>query len=118
MESKNIAVHVFFFIFSLYLCTQARLREPECRCSGATFVGKTLALAIIQDVPKLAGRKNNTVIMVTPTEIVGVFLFSVLGFLQVPGTSNGDSSTFCVHTGACRNRFVWWLGALIRTKTY
>ena len=53
-----MAVHVFFFIFSLYLCTQARLREPECRCGGATFVGKTLALAIIQDVPKLAGRKN------------------------------------------------------------
>ena len=57
-ESKNMAVHVFFFIFSLYLCTQARLREPECRCSGATFVGKTLALAIIQNVQKLAGGKN------------------------------------------------------------
>ena len=34
--------------------------------------------------------------MVTLTCIVGVFLFSVLGFLQVPGTLNGDSSTFCV----------------------
>ena len=55
-----MAVHVFFLIFSLYLCTQARLREPECRCGGATFVGKTLALAIIQDVPKLAGRKNSS----------------------------------------------------------
>ena len=60
MESKNIAVHVFFFIFSLYLCTQARLLEPGRRCGGATFVGKTLALAIIQDVPKLAGRKNKS----------------------------------------------------------
>ena len=34
--------------------------------------------------------------MVTLTGIVGVFLFSVLGFLQVPGALNGDSSTFCV----------------------
>ena len=50
--------------------------------------------------------------MVTPTGIVGVFLFRDLGFLQVPGTLNGDSSTFCVHTGACRNRFVYWLGVL------
>lgn len=50
--------------------------------------------------------------MVTPTCIVGVFLFLWLGFLQVPGALNGDSSTFCVHTGACRNRFVYWLDAL------
>ena len=28
------------------------------------------------------------------TVIVGVFLFHILGFLQVPGTLNGDSSTF------------------------
>ena len=34
--------------------------------------------------------------MVTPTDIVGVFLFLCIGFLQVPGTLNGDSSTFCV----------------------
>lgn len=34
--------------------------------------------------------------MVTPTGIVGVFLFRDLGFLQVPGTLNGDSSTLCV----------------------
>jgi hypothetical protein len=34
--------------------------------------------------------------MVTPTGIVGVFLFRDLGFLQVPGALNGDSSTFCV----------------------
>jgi len=34
--------------------------------------------------------------MVTPTCIVGVFLFLSIGFLQVPGTLNGDSSTFCV----------------------
>ena len=34
--------------------------------------------------------------MVTPTDIVGVFLFLSIGFLQVPGTLNGDSSTFCV----------------------
>ena len=34
--------------------------------------------------------------MVTPTVIVGVFLFLSIGFLQVPGTLNGDSSTFCV----------------------
>jgi hypothetical protein len=47
------------------------------------------------------------------TVIVGVFLFHILGFLQVPGTLNGDSSTFCVHIrGACRNRFVYWLDAL------
>ena len=50
--------------------------------------------------------------MVTPTGIVGVFLFSVLGFLQVPGALNGDSSTFCVYTGTCRNSFVYWLDAL------
>ena len=33
--------------------------------------------------------------MVTPTDIVGVFLFLWLGFLQVPGALNGDSSTLC-----------------------
>jgi len=50
--------------------------------------------------------------MVTPTFIVGVFLFQDLGFLQVPGALNGDSSTFCVYTGACRKWFVYWLDAL------
>jgi len=62
--------------------------------------------------------------MDAPTVIVGVFLFLSIGFLQVPGTQNGDSSTFCVHRpramlanehkvllclGACRDSFVWWL---------
>ena len=49
--------------------------------------------------------------MVTPTDIVGVFLFLILGFLQVPGTLNGDSSTFCVIVLA--GNFVWWLDAII-----
>ena len=43
--------------------------------------------------------------MDAPTGIVGVFLFLSIGFLQVPGALNGDSSTFCAHTGACRNVF-------------
>lgn len=52
--------------------------------AGETFEGKTLALAIIQNVQKLAGERTNQEIMVTPTVIVGVFLFLDLGFLQVP----------------------------------
>ena len=44
-----------------------------------TFVGKTLALAIIQSVPKLAGRKNITeIIMVAPTSYSGRFPVSQL----------------------------------------
>ena len=38
-----------------------------------TFEGVKLALAIIQNVQKLAGERTNVVIMVTPTVIVGVF---------------------------------------------
>ena len=41
------------------------------------FEGKTLALAIIQNVQKLAGERTIEIIMVAPTEIVGVFLFSL-----------------------------------------
>lgn len=48
------------------------------------------------------------------TSIVGVFLFRYIGFLQVPGTLNGDSSTFFASLRVLAgNRFVWWRDALI-----
>ena len=49
------------------------------------------------------------IIMVTPTGIVGVFLFRDLGFLQVPWTLDSES----VHVlCTCGKRFVYWPDAL------
>ncbi len=68
----------------------------------------TLALAIIQSVPKLAGRKNITeIIMVTPTAIVGVFLF--LGYRFPASTWNTERGFVHVlypYGSTCRNHFV------------
>jgi len=44
-----------FFVF-----LQPSIGRSLSAGAGMTFVGKTLALAIIQSVPKLAGRKNKS----------------------------------------------------------
>ncbi len=67
-------------------------------------------MAIIQNVQKLAGERTDTVIMVTPTYIVGVFLFSVFRFpastLNVGQRERPRFMSVLVGT------FVYWLDAL------
>ena len=77
----------------MYLCIQV---SPMCRkrCKlrldslsagwRMILVGKTLALAIIQNVQKLAGGKNSKSNNGDARRYVGVSLFLFVGFLQVP----------------------------------
>ena len=76
--------------------------------------GKKLALAIIQTFRNLQVKEQHKRMMVTLTSC-GRFLSFVLGFLQVPWTLDGDSSTFCV-PGTCGKIFVYWPSALIDIK--
>ena len=71
-----------FFARSQLFCIFApnRWHVVSVEAASETFVGKTLALAIIQSVPKLAGKRTRLEIMGTLTGIVGVFLFSTFRF--------------------------------------
>jgi hypothetical protein len=72
-------------------------------------------LAIIQNVQKLAGERTNVVIMVTPTDMVGVFLFSAFRFpASTLNVGRGFVHFLCLYTGeVLAGYFDNWLDALV-----